>query len=126
MPTREQNSNKGTFGKVLNICGSDNYIGAAYLSTISSLKVGAGLSALASTKEVIASVSAQLPEAIYLSRKDSLKKLNNFSVILIGCGIGLKLSSKLLFSKVLAKLQKETVPVIIDADGLNILAETKL
>ena len=82
MPTREQNSNKGTFGKVLNICGSKNYIGAAYLSTISSLKVGAGLSALASTKEVIASVSAMLPEAVYMERKDCLKKLKKAKILL--------------------------------------------
>ena len=53
MPIREQNSHKGTFGKVLNFCGSKNYIGAAYLSTKSSLKVGAGLSALASEKQII-------------------------------------------------------------------------
>ena len=40
MPIRAQNSNKGTFGKVLNFAGSKNYIGAAYLSTVSILKCG--------------------------------------------------------------------------------------
>ena len=40
MPIREQNSHKGTFGKVLNFSGSKNYIGAAYLSTKSSIKIG--------------------------------------------------------------------------------------
>lgn len=123
MPKREQISNKGTFGKVLNICGSDKYIGAAYLSTISSLKVGAGLSALASTHKVIGSVSTMLPEAIYLSYKDSLKKLNTFNVILIGCGLGLSLCSQNIFTKVLRRLQKETKPVVIDADGLNLLSK---
>ena len=124
MPEREQNSHKGTFGKVLNFCGSKNYIGAAYLSTISSLKVGAGFSALATTKDVIASVSSLLPEAVYLSRKDGLINLNNYNVILIGCGLGLESSSKKLFKQILNKLQKETdKPIIIDADGLNILAE---
>ena len=43
MPIREQESNKGTFGKILNISGSDNYIGAAYLSSFAALKTGAGL-----------------------------------------------------------------------------------
>ena len=78
MPKREQNSNKGTFGKVLNFCGSKNYVGAAYLSTLSSLKVGAGFSALASTDDVIKSVSVMLPEAVYLSREEgeALKKEN--------------------------------------------------
>ena len=41
MPEREQNSNKGIFGKVLNVAGSKNYIGAAYLSTLAALKTGA-------------------------------------------------------------------------------------
>ena len=56
MPIREQDSNKGTFGKILNVAGCDNYIGAAYLSTYSAYKVGAGYVALASDTNVIKSV----------------------------------------------------------------------
>lgn len=123
MPTREQNSNKGTFGKVLNFCGSDNYIGAAYLSVLSSLKIGAGLSALSSTEKVIASVSTILPEAVYLTRREGLKKLNNYTTILIGCGLGLNSASEKLFTQIIRQLQKETMPVVIDADGLNLLAK---
>ena len=67
MPIREQNSNKGTFGKVLNFAGSKNYIGAAYLSSVAVLKSGAGFCALAADKNVIRSVSALLPEAVYIS-----------------------------------------------------------
>ena len=96
MPKREQNSNKGTFGKVLNFCGSENYIGAAYLATISSLKVGAGFSALATTQSVINSVSSLLPEAVYLTREQGVEKINEFSVVLIGCGLGLSDESKTL------------------------------
>ena len=125
MPTREQNSNKGTFGKVLNFSGSDNYIGAAYLSTLSSLKIGAGLSALASTKKVIASVSTILSEAVYLSDKEALTNLHNYTVVLIGCGFGLNNASQKRFKQILDKLQKETMPVVIDADGLNLLAKFK-
>ena len=99
MPTREQNSHKGTFGKVLNFCGCKNYIGAAYLSTKSSLKVGAGLSALASEKQVISSVSTMLPEAIYLTRKEGLKKIDEFSVVLVGCGLGCRSNEKNLLKK---------------------------
>ena len=123
MPTRDQNSNKGTFGKVLNFCGSKNYIGAAYLSTISSLKIGAGLSALASTDKVIRSVSTMLPEAVYLTREEGLKKFNNYTTILIGCGLGLDRTSLKFFKQLMNKLQKETMPVVIDADGLNLLAK---
>lgn len=123
MPTREQDSNKGTFGKVLNFSGSDNYIGAAYLSTLSSLKIGAGLSALASTEKVIASVSTILPEAVFLTRQEGLKKLNNYTTILIGCGLGLNSASDKYFTQIMQQLQKETMPVVIDADGLNLLAK---
>ena len=94
MPKREQNSNKGTFGKVLNFCGSENYIGAAYLATVSSLKVGAGFSALATVNQVINSVSSILPEAVYLTRKQGAENLNAFSVVLIGCGLGINKDSK--------------------------------
>ena len=121
MPIREENSNKGTFGKVINFCGSENYIGAAYLSTISSLKIGAGFSALASTQQVINSVSSILPEAVYLTREQGLEKLEEYSVVLIGCGLGVKEESKKLFEEVLDRINPQ-IPLIIDADGLNILS----
>ena len=54
LPQREQNSNKGTFGNILNISGSINYRGAAFLSTKSAFKIGAGYVELASIKDVIA------------------------------------------------------------------------
>ena len=126
MPTRKQNSNKGTFGKVLNFAGSKNYIGAAYLSTVSILKTGAGFAALASEKEIIRSVSTLLPEAVYLSRSEGLRNIKQYSTILLGCGLGLQAASRKLFKDTIKQLQKETIPVVIDADGLNILAKTNI
>lgn len=125
MPKREQNSNKGTFGKVLNFCGCKNYIGAAYLSTLSSLKVGAGFSALATEKEVIQSVSKILPEAVYFSRKEGLRQIEDFNVILIGCGLGLSRASKSLLKKVINKVPR-SVLMVIDADGLNLLSNENI
>ncbi len=126
MPDREQNSNKGTFGKVLNFSGSKNYIGAAYLSTVSILKTGGGFAALATEENIIRSVSAMLPEAVYLERKEGLKQINDFSVVLIGCGLGLEKKSRDLFKKVINKLSSTQVPTVIDADGLNILSGMNL
>jgi NAD(P)H-hydrate epimerase len=123
MPTRKQDSHKGTFGKVLNFSGSKNYIGAAYLSTKSSLKIGAGLSALATEKNIIPTVASMLPEAVYLAREEGLKEINNFSVIVIGCGLGLSRASKTLLKNVLNKANNKSI--VIDADGLNLLSETK-
>lgn len=126
MPPRKQESNKGTFGRVLNFSGSKNYIGAAYLSTVSVLKIGAGFAALATEKDIIKSVSALLPEAVYLSRKEGINSIKDFSTVLVGCGLGLNAASTKLFKDIMHKLQKETMPVIIDADGLNLLAKTNI
>ena len=121
MPIRKQESNKGTFGKVLNFCGSENYIGAAYLATISSLKVGAGYSALATIQSVINSVSSLLPEAVYLTREEGLEKINEHSVVLIGCGLGIKEDAKKLLEDVFTNINQQ-LPLVIDADGLNIMS----
>ena len=120
MPYREQNSNKGTFGKVLNIAGSKNYIGSAYLSSLAAYKTGAGYVALASCEEVIESVSQMLPEAVYLTRKNALENINNFTVMLIGCGLNSNNQAKKDFKNFISKSKN---PTVIDADGLNILAE---
>ena len=51
-PKRVENSNKGTFGRVLNIAGSKSYCGAALLSSLSALRVGCGYVTLASSSYV--------------------------------------------------------------------------
>ena len=125
MPYREQESNKGSFGKVLNVSGSKNYIGAAYLSSKSALKTGAGYVALASCKKIIDSVSKLLPEAVYLSTRDGIKNFDRYTVLLIGCGLGQGFSAKLYFKRFIERAYKNNIPTVIDADGLNILACTK-
>ena len=126
MPIREQNSNKGTFGKVLNVAGCDNYIGAAYLSTYSALKVGAGYVALATEQNVIKSVSQMLPEAVYMEVPYAYRRLNDFTVILIGCGIGQGFTAKQNFKFIINYFKNKETPVVIDADGLNILSQMNL
>jgi len=126
MPVRKQNSNKGTFGKVLNFAGSENYIGAAYLSSLGVLKIGAGYVALATTQNIINIVSELLPEAVFYKRNYGLKKIKDFSVILIGCGFGA--SNVSLFRKVVDQAKNYNLPLVIDADGLTLLSKlnTKL
>ena len=125
MPHRSQESNKGTFGKVVNFSGSKNYIGAAFLSTLGILKIGSGYAALAAEKNIKDSVSKLLPEAVFLSRKEGLNQLKNnkFNVCLIGCGLGIDNNSVNLFKTVIKNVN---CPLIIDADGLNILAKLQL
>jgi NAD(P)H-hydrate repair Nnr-like enzyme with NAD(P)H-hydrate dehydratase domain len=64
LPTRLDNSHKMTFGHVLNIAGSINYRGAAYLSSLAALRVGAGYVTLASSPSVCRSVTAQTPNIV--------------------------------------------------------------
>ena len=66
LPKRIQNSHKGTYGHVLNIAGSSQFQGAAYLSSIASLKVGAGYSMLASCSDVINTVAAKSADITFL------------------------------------------------------------
>lgn len=56
LPFRKQDSHKGTFGKVLNISGSRYMPGAAYLSSVSALKIGCGYCFLCSEDSVIKAV----------------------------------------------------------------------
>ena len=119
LPTREQNSHKGTFGRVLNVAGSKYMPGAAYLSSVSALKIGCGYCFLASCESVIKAVSAQTQNVVFVSIKDLKKELKVADVVEIGCGLTTSYSAKKLLKTVL----KANLPTIIDADGLNILAE---
>lgn len=126
LPERKQNSNKSMYGKVLNISGSKNYIGAAFLSSKAVLKTGAGYNALVSDKNVLHTVATMLPESVFMSYFKGLNSIDKFNVILIGCGLGQSLCSKIRFIQFINKLKNTDKMVIIDADGLNILSQTNI
>jgi ADP-dependent NAD(P)H-hydrate dehydratase / NAD(P)H-hydrate epimerase len=124
LPKRPENSHKGSFGHVLNIAGSEFYTGAAYFSSISALKVGCGLVTLASEATALRAVASLAPDII-LMPLNKLKKetFNNFQTVSIGCGLGINAIK--LFKKVMILLKKSNLPIVIDADGLNILGTIK-
>lgn len=64
LPPRQDNSHKLTFGHVLNIAGSIHYRGAAYLSSVAALRMGAGYVTLASSPGVCQSVSGLTPNIV--------------------------------------------------------------
>ena len=139
LPQRKEASHKGTYGNILNIAGSTNYRGAAFLSTVSALKVGAGYVTLASIDEVINTVSTLCPEAVFipleskngtiaLTEAEKLAKfIPDYKVVEIGCGISSSSQNIELFIKnFFEKIQDTKNPFIIDADGLNLISKLKI
>ena len=128
-------SHKGSFGRLLNIGGCLRYNGAPVLSTAAALRSGAGIVELASTADVIrmAGIGSGITEAVslplpadgdgYLSREaipELLVSLKKATACLIGCGLGLTDGTKAVLDAV---VQHAECPLIIDADGINALAE---
>lgn len=122
LPQRIENSHKGTYGKVLNIAGSDYMPGAAYLSSVSALKIGCGYCFLATTDDARKAIAAQTQNIVFVQPQHIDKFFDQVDVIEIGCGLGNDSYGKKMFSKFIDNSFKST-PVIIDADGLNILAQ---
>jgi NAD(P)H-hydrate epimerase len=122
IPQRSQNSNKGSYGKLLIIAGCDDMPGAAILASRSALRNGCGLVALMSSSECRKAVANSLPEAV-LKNEDELD-YKGYNSIIIGPGLSKSSNAK---EKVFSLFDKasvsEGVRVVIDADAINILAE---
>ena len=129
LPERKANSHKGTFGKVLVIAGSQKISGAAYLAAAGAYRIGAGLVKIYTPKENQVAMQVLLPEAlmeIYDSSRPSIKQLKECTewadVIVIGPGIGTERGAEKILKYVISKSH---VPVVIDADGINLLAKNR-
>ena len=120
MPERPENSHKGTFGKVLNVSGSDYMPGAAVLSSLAALKTGCGYVFLASSERVIDAAAAQTQNIVFVQLKDIQKHLADSNVLLIGCGLSTSESSVEIFKNTISSVGN--IRCVIDADGLNILS----
>lgn len=125
LPERKPDSNKGTYGKVLIIAGSEGMSGAAYLNARAAYRVGAGLVQIYTSEKNRIILQTQLPEAIvktydFYDEGELRRLLTQADVICIGSGIGTGDKSKKLLQ---TTLENAEVPCIIDADGLNLMAE---
>lgn len=134
LPPRQQESHKGTHGNALLYCGSPRYTGAAMLSAMGALRAGAGITHLCAAEEALLPVRIRLPEVVChpiagvnetpgaLAAAD--RTVGSRGAILIGCGIGMGNGSETAaFCEALAALLAAAgVPVVLDADALNMLA----
>lgn len=126
LPERPKYSNKGSFGKVFLVAGSPNMSGAAYLSAKACLRAGVGMVKIHTAKANREILQRQLPETMLSTYGEtaSLSELDQgiawADVIGIGPGIGTGDIARQNFSYILNNTKK---PLIIDADGLNILSE---
>ena len=134
LPKRIEESNKATFGRVLNISGSKPYIGAAFLSSISALKVGAGYVSLACPTEIVPVIASMAPELTFvhlksdnngiISSENTIDNLYSYNVVSMGCGITANDEVKKFVFYILNNLNKAQ-KVVIDADGINLLSNHK-
>ena len=127
LPYRPDNSNKGTFGRVLCVCGSYGMAGAAYFAAKSALRSGAGLVEVLTVRENLPIIQTLLPEAIvtvYDSNELDVDlvsaAMSRATVIVCGCGLGITQTSRKLLATV---LRQSSVPTVLDADALNLISK---
>ena len=132
MPIRKKNSHKGTFGKASIIAGSFGMEGAAILSCSAAMRTGLGLLKLFVPKSMNHIVKIAVPEIITIPLEENemgsydlnsidviLDHIKNDSVVAIGPGCG---QHKEIAETVRRLITESELPLVIDADGLNMLA----
>lgn len=127
LKSRTEDANKGTFGKVLIIAGSLNMAGAAILSAKAAYAAGCGLVQVFTPEENRIILQTAVPEAVlktYSAKKPELALLNESlawaDVIVLGPGLG---RSGGAHEIVKTALKNAAVPMVADADALNLMAE---
>lgn len=134
LPDRDPWGHKGTFGKILLLCGSRGFTGAAYLAAMGALRSGAGLTFLGVPENIYAIEAVKLNEPVvfplpdedgklsFMAVSEIEKRLPQMDAVLVGCGLG---QSKGTLSVVKSVLENAKCPVVLDADGINVMAGHK-
>ena len=126
---RPDDSNKGTLGSLLCICGSYGMAGAAIMAGKAALRCGIGLLKIAVPKSIYPVCATNILESVYypieetsngvISSKNTdflLEMCEKSSAVLIGCGLSVCDDTKNLVQSVITNCEK---PLVIDADALN-------
>lgn len=123
LQTRDRYAHKGDYGRVLVMAGSKGFTGAAYITTEAAVRSGAGLVTLCCSEDIQSILSTKLTESMTISfneterLKDIVEKCN---CIALGPGMG---NNEFTLEAVKYTLQKASCPIVIDADGINVLKE---
>lgn len=133
LPHRERNSHKGKYGKLMLICGCEQYMGAAAICTKAALRSGIGIVDLCTPKAAVQSLVSAMPECTFTALQADengfitadntallIERSEGCSAIVIGCGLGVTEDTKALVHEI---IKNALCPVIIDADGINCLSE---
>ena len=131
LPDRKENAHKGNFGRVLLLCGSRGFTGAAYLSAMGALRAGAGLVYLGVPECIYQIEAIKLNEAIVFPLPDRegmlcpeaipllAERLPQMDALVLGCGLGQSDGTEAVVRWV---LEQARCPVVLDADGINLLS----
>lgn len=134
LPDRAQDAHKGDFGRILLLCGARGYTGAAYLAAMGALRCGAGLVFLGVPESIYAIEAVKLNEAIVFPLPDEdgglsaaavpeiMERLPKMDAVLVGPGLGQRTGT---LEVVKAVLECAECPVVLDADGINLIASHK-
>ncbi len=135
LPPRPSNSHKGTYGRAMIVAGSRNFLGAAYLAATAATRVGAGLVTIAIPESLVPSVASKAIEPTFLPLPESgpgivsrhaaqiiLDSLGAYNALLVGCGLGQAAETRLMVESLLL-FGSALPPSVVDADGLNTLAQ---
>lgn len=131
LPDRNPWGHKGEFGKLLLLCGSRGYTGAAFFAAMGALRSGAGLVFLGVPESIYGIEAVKLNEPVIFPLPDAdgrlsadavpeiLSRLPRMDAVLVGPGLG---QSEETLAVVRAVLEKAECPVVVDADGINVLS----
>ena len=131
LPDRKENAHKGNFGRVLLLCGSRGFTGAAYLAAMGALRAGAGLVYLGVPEGIYQIEAIKLNEAIVFPLPDRegmlcpeaipllAERLPQMDTLVLGCGLGQSDGTEAVVRWV---LEQARCPVVLDADGINLLS----
>lgn len=134
LPDRDPWGHKGSFGKLLLLCGSRGFTGAAYLSAMGALRSGAGLVFLGVPDSIYAIEAVKLNEPVvfplpdedgklsFLSIPQIAKRLQSADAVLLGCGLGISSGTETVVKTV---LEQAECPVVLDADGITLMKAHK-